>query len=692
MTDFPKSVIQRLALLVVSLCVLAGCGKSPESPATGDVSDGEREVSAAEAAATSERLETIFPEGDSASANAAPAKLVLSWAEVIDRAKDDPEAEPWLDALRKQAHAIMVTKPVMKRPTTFAEYGRGRAVLAGGEPAFRQIARSTPNEVLWQVVRTQLDREMIASLADEMFILCAVYRLDGDDAVRRRIVYQLYEFLEWNPLIRTPSLTELRTAGIDGDLAQTTTSGDGIQIIHNCFTLLPPDVLVGELREEMERMLTREGITIRELLDLVGSGDEAISLNAPAEEAITWSGPIQGAILSGIHLGKNWSGGAYEKAVLTLLAILNDLQASNRPLRLPTDAAFIRSTLLTARITALDGDFRLRNHPFLKTISLALHQHASAPDGVIMRGDWSTSPMPPANLVDSLLTEVALTTNDPVARWMITNILPESSTVSTLALRYLPAVTSDAIPAAFFLDSMSQTFSWRDAWENNCAFMLAYGSPDAGIDHGDVCHVSLTVDGRPVFIETGSPQRLRPEIPFGEAEAHNTMFIDDEPPAAGRVPITERRLTANEVNLRINGSIGFESLNHWYRDIFFNEQEIRIVDDLTFKLGERRAIKFRWHLGTDEDVTIEYTRRWLVSWSEFQLEFQTTSPIEIIPGKAVHFDPMTGEEQSHTVLDVIVTEKKPTYKSMLRVFPQVHEAPVENAEPDTETRESPTEG
>jgi hypothetical protein len=230
-----------------------------------------------------------------------------------------------------------------------------------------------------------------------------------------------------------------------------------------------------------------------------------------------------------------------------------------------------------------------------------------------------------------------------------------------------------AAPSIFAFDTKNMRIVWSDSLEDDASIVSIFGAPEiknaSSYARG---HVSFVYNGSPVLIIGGIPdEQASPETISGsDFSIYNILQLKDTPlqmPAS----ITVRNLDTRGGSVRVNPTACYNDLEHWYRDVIWNDLEMRISDDINFMLGKRHPIALTWNLGTDEIVKITQTDNfYLLSWSKMQIEIQSSSPINIKQEKRPNENRSEFSGDFFTALEIEVVELVPTVRIVTRIKPK----------------------
>ena len=230
-----------------------------------------------------------------------------------------------------------------------------------------------------------------------------------------------------------------------------------------------------------------------------------------------------------------------------------------------------------------------------------------------------------------------------------------------------------AAPSIFAFDTKNMRIVWSDSLEDDASIVSIFGAPEikktSSFARG---HVSFVYNGSPVLIIGGIPdEQTSPETIAGsDFSIYNILQLKDAPlfmPAS----ITVRNLDTRGGSVRVNPTACYKDLEHWYRDVIWGDSEMRISDDINFKLGKRHPISLTWNLGTDESVKITQSDNfYFLSWSKMQIEIQSSQPINIKQEKRSNENRSEFSGDTFTALEIEVVDIVPTVRIVTRIKPK----------------------
>jgi len=118
----------------------------------------------------------------------------LSWTRLIDQAAAEPSLAAPRETLLAKAREL-AEQPIIRRAHTLEEVGQNRTWLDGRSNALEDAIRET-------FALAMSDFAACNTLAGELPVLAAAYRLTREAAFLDRVIVQLDETASWSPLQR----------------------------------------------------------------------------------------------------------------------------------------------------------------------------------------------------------------------------------------------------------------------------------------------------------------------------------------------------------------------------------------------------------------------------------------------------------------------------------------------------------
>lgn len=566
----------------------------------------------------------------------------LSWNAMLDAAKANELLAPYREQTVSQAREA-AGQSIIRRAKTLAEVGKNRTWLDGRANALEDEIRET-------FALAMSDFAACRALADELPLLAAAFRLTGEPVFRDRVIEQLMEMASWSPLQR-PGWTlyhpgaRLPDGGKDGNWLAT---GVGIRAIVDTLEILPPDAVDTALRARLDALL--EG----EIAGVMDDWKTKRPWFVSGNNAITnqWVLPTEGLVRACLLLGVDAHRDAYDLGVKNLLQALDTHGAAGEFEEGFGYASFTVTSLVhTARAMAVHGDRRAIEHPFLKNFPTWFVHHLQ-PGGMVINCFDAGGVHGAAEGMRPLLSLFAVCTGSPAARWALAKqVGGPADTIAGLATRTLPPVDDSAAPPLFAAYDRARRVNWRSSWENDATGVWVRGGhPADQHDHYDRGHVNFILHGQPVFIEAGTPYYHHPQMAslFSSGVGHNVLQLGTlPPPKSGNAgdtfalagwqqqgvvaPITVEKLDAAGGNVTVEITSGYDGLASWKRNAAWDANRLAVHDLVALQAGRKEVVLFRWHLGTNDEVTIkqESPMNWTAAWPNVRVSIEATTPIVV---------------------------------------------------------------
>ena len=111
----------------------------------------------------------------------------------------------------------------------------------------------------------------------------------------------------------------------------------------------------------------------------------------------------------------------------------------------------------------------------------------------------------------------------------------------------------------------------------------------------------------------------------------------------------------------------FPELVRWWRDVFWDLGEIRVVDEFSFELGVRKPTKLRWHLGHFTRADLQGSgREFIVDTEHFILHIQSQEPLVVVPVRGSNTEAHPEAFRWHTVLEIEPVTNSAQHKIITR--------------------------
>ena len=575
--------------------------------------------------------------------SASPAASLLSWGELLERCAADAKLAPQCEKLVAKARKL-AEMPIVRRAHHLADVGKHRTWLDGRSNALEDEIRET-------FALAMSDFAACNTLAKELPLLAAAYRLTHEAVFRDRVITQLEEMASWSPLQRpgwtlyTPG-QRLPEDGKDGNWLAT---GCGVRALGDTLGLLPAGTLDASLLDTIHAMLEAE------VAGVVDDWEEKRPWFVRDENPVTnqWVLPTEGLVRACLILGRNGREEAYELGVRNLLKALDAHGPQGEFEEGFGYAGFTVTSLLhTAHAMAVAGDRRAVDHPFLKHFPRWLVHHFQPGKMVVNCFDAGRA-YDAAKGTRPLLSLLAVCTESPTARWALAKqVGGPSDDLPGLAARALPVVGEEVTPSLFAHYERATRVNWRSSWGEDATGVWVRGGHSLDQhDHQDRGHVNLILRGRPVLIEAGTPSYHHPRMAthFATGVGHNVLQLGTAFPETkgdageyvwfpgwqkrrGVAPISVERLDETGGDVSVDGTACYDGLTRWFRRVTWDSGVLTVKDDVALKGGEE-VVFFRWHLATEREVLIEgKDTQFRVTWDGVEMALEATSAIRVTQG------------------------------------------------------------
>jgi len=575
---------------------------------------------------------------------------VKSWAEWVDRAaKDERLAGARAEFLTRAREVAAL--PIVRRVYRLEDVGQHRTWLDGRSNALGPETKE-------KFALAMSDFAACNTLASEMPLLAAAYRMTGEEAFRARVLAQLAEAASWSPLQR-PGWTcyapenRLPADGKDGNWLAT---GTGVRGIADALEIMPPGTIPPPLRARLEALL--EG----EIAGVVDDWQVKRPWFVSSDNPITnqWMLPTEGLVRACLVLGVDKHRAAYETGVRNFLRAL---QAHGRAGEFEEGVGYadftVTSMLHTAHAMAVAGDRRALEQPFLRHFPTWLVSHLQPGDMLI--NCFDAGPATGHERLRPLLSLLAVCTGSDVARWALASLADGPAVdIPGLLARGSANLGASAAPPLFAAYERAARVNWRDSWDPAATGVWVRGGHRLDQhDHCDRGHVNLILHGRPVLIEAGTPSYDNPRMysHYHAGVGHNVLQVGEDLPETRPAPITVRRLNAKGGKVVVNPTACYKGVERWLREVEWSADWLAVTDTVALAKGREDTILFRWHLGTTQPVSVTGAGgKFEVTWEGVRLTLEASSPItvsqEMLPDNTLPPVPGGTAEPHHTCLVV----------------------------------------
>lgn len=276
-----------------------------------------------------------------------------------------------------------------------------------------------------------------------------------------------------------------------------------------------------------------------------------------------------------------------------------------------------------------------------------------------------------------VLASIAWLRQDPIAIWALKHQFegyPMSLAGYGASLYDGLNTKFEPLPYGYF--PQAGLLVWRNHWgDNSSGLWIRVGYPADVFDHQDRGHLSFTLNGKPILWDCGMPPSSDEYMDrvYRSFRSHNVLSVDFDAPIRASAPLIVRLLDENRGNVRVDGSDCHQALARWHRDVFWRaDEELRIVDDLSFKIGERGHISFQWHLAQAEPVDlVRNKRRFIIETDDVAMVIEANETIIVSQTVANNYSRSNTKESSHTVLLVESVGRPLNLKIITRIIPKI---------------------
>ncbi len=587
------------------------------------------------------------------------------WNRMITGGKGNDKYERTKKSIINQAKEI-IGKGVFKRIEKLEDYGQYRSYISGGKEKIDELKAEFSEEYIWPIVRAELDVNATRQISVELPVVATAFVLTNERKFKSFLVKQFSTMRDWYPLQRSGwNAKNLAKQGIapsdlDGSWLAT---GYGIRAITETLEIISDNSVHMGLIVILKRLLKKE---VFNMVDDWRSQRQKFIVDKDVN-SLEWALYNEGLIRASLYLGLNNFNHAYLLGVNNLKLSLDANGEKGEMVNgLSTKNNYLISILNASRVMALNKDFRAVDHSFFKNV-----------------GFWVLNQLDPVNLNSELnrdkmyggsqmllndLTFIAAVTGNQNVVWALQNRLENNSdTIHKLFFQNLPIVDKEYLPPLNLKYSSSTMLAWKNSWDNDATSVWVTGGTDSvGLIKQIRGHINYVYKGIPILISSKviSELNLKEKDKINLADYYNVLQLEDEIPLLGKTHLIVRKNSPKELEARINSTLCYESLDHWYRDIFWSKTEFKVVDDVSLKLGKRKSIRFYWNLATQSEVKIKKVdRNYVISWPQADMELQFSRPIAISQELR-----KTKSGYQNTCLIIDVTDKSPTFRLKTRII------------------------
>ncbi|UCH35767.1 MAG: heparinase II/III family protein [Armatimonadota bacterium] len=580
---------------------------------------------------------------------------VKTWAQLVDSVKNDKAARGIRDALVERARAV-AQSPVVRRVYRLDDVGKHRTGLDGR-------AQYLEPEIAETFALAMSDYGTASTIASELPLLAAAYRLTDEDVFRARVIEQLAETATWSPLQR-PGWTlyapghRLPPDGQDGNWLAT---GMAMRGIGDALDLMPRGSIPADLRGSLDDLLARE------IASIVDDWETKRPWFVRGDNPITnqWMLPTEGLVRACLVLGVEKHRDAYELGVANTVKALDSHGAAGEFEEGVGYAAFtITSMVHTAHAMATAGDRRAIDHPFLRNCPTWIVHHIQ-PGGMLINCFDAGAARALGNL-RPLLSLLAVCTGSSAARWALAEqVGGPSDDLPGLLCRELPPVGDEAAPPLHASYERATRVNWRDSWGHDATGVWVRGGHGTDQhDHHDRGHVNFISRGRPILIEAGTPAYHNPliESHYQSGVGHNVLQLGEAMPRTDVAPMSVRRLGDSGGEVTVDPTKCYDDLEQWRRTVQWTADAMTVSDQVKLEAGTRQVVCFRWHLGTADHVDIMGSDdAFTVHWPDATMTVQGSGPLlvsqEMLPDNTLASGPRSSESPDHLHTCIVIRSR-----------------------------------
>jgi hypothetical protein len=604
-----------------------------------------------------------------------------SWAELLDATANKPAMASSRENIINQARQI-AERPIVRRVYKLEDIGKHRTGLDGRSKALEP-------EIAQTFALAMSDFFNCSIVSGELPVLSAAYRMTGEEIFRTRILEQLDEMTTWSPIQR-PGWTcyfpgaRLPKDGKDGNWLAT---GLGIRAIGDTIDLMPAGSIPPELRTKLDTLLSAEIVSIVD--DWKTKRPWFVAGNNPITNQ--WVLPTEGLVRSCLILGVDKNKAAYELGVKNTLKALKAHGDAGEFEEGIGYASFTVSSLLNiAHAMAAAGDNRALEQPFLKNFPTWMVHHFQ-PGGRMINCFDSGGSGAPGSVAgqNTLACLFAICVNSQVARWALEHQIGKpSSDLAGLFTQGLPPLQDQTPPTLFAHYKRATRVNWRSSWDDDAVGVWVRGGHKTDQhDHTDRGHVNLIKGSKAILIEAGTPNYDNPRMmcDYDSGVGHNVLQIGLEVPKEVSLsdyirlpgwqlpqtvaPIIVHKLDANGGSVSVNCTKCYDDLSLWKRDVTWDKTNLNVTDTVKLSPNTKNTILFRWHLGTEAEVSITGSgKTYEVKWPDATITLQADNDLQVTREKLPDHTMIAGETNHlHTCIVVNSTEQVDKLKLTTKV-------------------------
>lgn len=524
-----------------------------------------------------------------------------------------------------------MTQSLVKRPLTLADIGTWRSEFDG-----RAVTMCGRQRELFSLAMA--DFFAARMLAWELPLLATAYILSKDERFLMRTLNQLDEIADWSPIQRPG--WQLCSANADGAVEDDyndgswLATGELIRAISETLAILPPDDVPKTLSSRIADLMRAEIKIILEDWELRRGWFRGEGV-AGVPGTNQWVLPTEGLILASLLVGGGPGDPAYEFGVSNLIKAL-DVQGREGEFNegFAYSAFTVRSFLSCAGTTSAVGDLRIKNHPFLKHYPQWFVHHFQPAQALINPFDCGGGGQYDRNapLLRTYLSLMVAELQSEVAQWAISQFLSGPSANVYGLVASVSNVAASAPFRFYCYDGPACRMNWVSSWEPGATGIWVRGGHESDAhDHQDRGHVSYTLHGVPLLIETGTPNYAHPRFAssFRSEKGHNVLEVDGCSAIKKPAPITVHELSDQGGSVTVDCSACYPEMSAWTRRVDWTAEQCSVYDDVAAARPHR--LTFRWHLAAAEVAVekIHESTKFCLIIGGFRIELLSSEPILI---------------------------------------------------------------
>ena len=382
--------------------------------------------------------------------------------------------------------------------------------------------------------------------------------------------------------------------------------------------MLPEGALAPPLRGRLKALLEGEIAGVQD--DWQTRRPWFVRTNNPVTNQ--WVLPTEGLVRASLVLGVGQYRDAYDLGVKNLLAALDAHGPKGEFEEGFGYASFTVTSLLNAaHAMAVAGD---RRALIILSRKISPHGRSIISNPAIWSSIVLTRRLRRGGTDASATVPLAVCTGSPAARWALNSCAGGPSTTVRVAASTLHPANPAAAPPLFAYYERATWVNWRSSWEDTASGVWVRGGHELDQhDHQDRGHVNFIAHGRPVLIEAGTPAYHHPRMMTdytpgvghnvlqlgmagvnGTARAGELVCLPGWQKVGGIAPISVEKLDASGGTVLVDGTACYDNLERWIRTVRWDASSMNITDEVVLEDGRTEIILFRWHLGTEEKVSI----------------------------------------------------------------------------------------